>query len=90
MIHVYSGENVATEVVSRAGKRGELYPPKDMREAIGIRPGSRIIFRLAGTRLEVEAVPSLEELIKMKPIATITLDEFDRFRSELSKAMTRR
>ncbi len=81
---------MATEVVSHAGKRGELYPPKGMREAIGIRPGSRIIFRLAGTKLEVEAVPSLEDLVRMKPIATITLNEFERFRSELSRAMTRR
>lgn len=81
---------MATEVLGRAGKRGELYPPKAMREALGIHPGSKIIFRLAGDKLEVETVPSLEDLLKMDPVASITLEEFEAYRSELSRALVKR
>ena len=61
---------MSSEVVSRAGKRGELYPPKTLREAVGIYPGSKIVFRVTGERLEVEAIPSLEEVLKMVPADT--------------------
>ena len=68
---------MSTEIISRAGKRGELYPPKTLREAVGIHPGSKIVFRVSGEKLEVEAIPSLEEVLEMGPISEISMEEFD-------------
>ena len=81
---------MSTEVLGRVGKRGELYPPKSLREAAGIRPGSKVIFRLVGENLEIEAVPSLEDLLNMESIANITLEEFENYRSELSEKLVKR
>ncbi len=81
------GERMAEERISRVGKRGELYPPKELREAAKIRPGSNVIFRVVGDKLEVESIPSLIDLLNMKPIAKITLKEFEDFRSKLSREM---
>jgi len=81
---------MSSEIVGRAGKRGELYPPKKLREAVGIYPGSKILFRLAGEKLEIEAVPSLEEVLEMGPFSEITLEEFEKSRSELQRSLVRR
>lgn len=79
-----------TEIISRAGKRGELYPPKTLREAVGIHPGSKIVFRVSGEKLEVEAIPSLEEVLEMGPISEISMEEFEKSRAELFKSLVRR
>ena len=81
---------MSSEIISRAGKRGELYPPKALREEAGIFPGSKIVFRVTGGRLEVEAIPSLEEVLKMGPVSEITLDELEKVRSDLHEALVKR
>jgi hypothetical protein len=81
---------VSTEAISRAGKRGELYPPKSLREAVGIHPGTKVVFRLAGEKLEVEAIPSLEDVLRMGPITEITFEDFQRSRSQLLDTVVKR
>jgi bifunctional DNA-binding transcriptional regulator/antitoxin component of YhaV-PrlF toxin-antitoxin module len=70
---------------NRVGSKGELFPPKKIREALGLRPKARVIYRVEGGRLVVEPVPSLEEVLKETPSVEITVEEFHKFRKELSK-----
>lgn len=70
---------------SRVGSKGELFPPKEIREKLGLRACTKIIYKIESGRLVVEPVPSLKEVLQRKPIVEITLDEFHRFRKELSK-----
>jgi bifunctional DNA-binding transcriptional regulator/antitoxin component of YhaV-PrlF toxin-antitoxin module len=81
---------MCTQVVSHAGKKGELYPPKSLREAVGIHPGTTVVFRLVGEKLEVQAIPSLKDVLGMGPIAEVTLDELDKSRSELLGSLVKR
>ncbi len=70
---------------SRVGSKGELFPPKEIREKLGLRPHSKVIYRVEGGRLMVEPIPSLEDVLREPPSMEITLEEFHSFRRELSR-----
>jgi len=69
---------------SRVGTKGELFPPKQIREQAGLKPLSRVIYRAERGRLIVERVPSLSELLMKRPTVEISLAELKQFRRELS------
>ncbi len=70
---------------SRVGSKGELFPPKEIREKLGLRANARVIYKIEDGRLVVEPVPTLEEVTKETPSVEITLDEFHKHRKELSR-----
>lgn len=70
---------------SRVGSKGELFPPKEIRERLGLRAHTKVIYKIEGGRLVVEPVPSLEEVLKETPSVEITLEEFHKLRKELSR-----
>jgi len=48
---------------SRVGSKGELFPPKEVREKLGLKLHSKVIYKVEDGRLIVEPVPSLEEVL---------------------------
>ncbi len=70
---------------SRVGSKGELFPPKEIREKLGLRAHAKVIYKIEDGRLVVEPVPSLEEVLKEPPSLEITLKEFHKHRKELSR-----
>jgi len=69
----------------RVGSKGELFPPKDVREKLGLRPHTKVIFKVEGGRLVVEPIPSLEEVLEEPSPVEITLEEFHGLRREISR-----
>jgi len=67
------------------GSKGELFPPKKIRDMLGLKPGTRVVYRVEDGRLIVEVIPRLEDVLRRKPVIEITLDEFHRFRKKLSR-----
>jgi bifunctional DNA-binding transcriptional regulator/antitoxin component of YhaV-PrlF toxin-antitoxin module len=72
--------------VHRVGKRGELYPPKEIREKLGMSPGRKVLYKVELGCLVVEPIRTVAELLKEKPAVTISLEEFHRDRREMSRA----
>ncbi len=70
---------------SRVGSKGELFPPKEIREKLGLHAHTRVIYKVEDGRLIVEPIPSLEEVLKEPPLLEVTLEEFHKFRKELSQ-----
>jgi len=70
---------------SRVGSKGELFPPKEIREELGLRANVKVIYKIEEGRLVVEPVPSLEEVLGEPPYVEVTLDELHGFRKELSR-----
>lgn len=70
---------------NRVGSKGELFPPKEIRERLGLRARTRVIYKVEGGRLVVEPVPSLEEVLKESPLIEATLEEFHKLRKEVSR-----
>ena len=70
---------------SRVGSKGELFPPKEIREKLGIRAHVKAIYKIEEGRLVVESIPNLEDVLKEPPSVEVTLEEFHGFRRELSR-----
>ncbi len=70
---------------SRVGSKGELFPPKEIREKLGLKPHTKVIYKIEGGRLIVEPIPNIEDVIKETKTVKITLEEFHKFRKELSR-----
>jgi len=66
------------------GSKGELFPPREIRDRLGLRPHERVVYRVEGDRLVVEPVPSLDEVLKERAAVEVSLQEFKKFRRELS------
>jgi len=70
---------------SRVGSKNELFPPKEIREKLGLKPGMKVIFRIENGKLIVEPVPSVRDLLGEKPPVEISLKEFHEARKKLSR-----
>jgi len=70
---------------NRVGSKGELFPPKEIREKLGLRAHTNVIYKIEDGRLVVEPVPNLEEVINETPSVEITLEEFHEHRKKLSR-----
>ena len=64
-----------SESESVVGSKEELYPPKSVRRALNLKPGTKVRYWVEGTRLIVEPIPTVDELAERKPTVTITLKE---------------
>jgi len=70
---------------SRVGSKGELFPPKEIREKLGLKACTRVIYKVEDGRLIVEPVPSIEEILNEPTFVEVNLEEFHKFRKELSQ-----
>ena len=75
---------MTVESESVVGSKEEIYPPKAVRRALGLKPGMKVRFRVEGRRLVVEPIPTVRELMEMEPMTTVTLEELREDRNELS------
>lgn len=73
------------ESVGKVGSKGELFPPKEIRERLNLKPNTRVLYREKQGVLMVEPVPTLEELLSEPPVMEVTLEELRAHRSELSR-----
>ncbi|MEM1610816.1 MAG: AbrB/MazE/SpoVT family DNA-binding domain-containing protein [Sulfolobales archaeon] len=72
-------------VVSRVGSKGELFIPKEIREKLRLKPGMRVIFKVRDGILVVEPIPNIEDVLKEPTYVRIEIDEFHKFRKEISR-----
>ena len=72
---------------SEVGSKEELYPPKFIRKALGLKPGMKVRFRVEGHSLVVEPIPKVRELMEMEPMTTVTLEELRRDRRGFSRRL---
>lgn len=66
----------------RVGQKGELFPPKQVREEAGFRPGDVVVYTADHGRLEVVKVPGLREAFSRRKTAKITSEEFEKMTEE--------
>ena len=78
---------MTVESESVVGSKEEIYPPKAVRRALGLKPGMKVRFRVEGHRLVVEPIPTVRELMEMEPMTTVTLEELKEDRKELSRRL---
>ena len=69
----------------QVGSKGEIFPPKEIREKLGLRPGVKINLKVEDSKLIVRPIPRVNDLLKEPAQVEVTLQEFHTFRRELSK-----
>lgn len=74
---------------SRVGSKGELFPSKEIREKLGLKPHTRVIYRVVDGRLVIEPVPDLKDLLCEPPELEITQDDLEKDRRKLSRESER-
>ena len=67
----------------KVGKKGELFPPKRIREEAGISIGDEVVYYAKEGAIEVVKVPSLEEAFKSKIFAKISIKKFEDMTKEI-------
>ena len=72
------------------GTKGELLPPKRIRDRLHLKSGSTVIYRVDVSRLIIEPVPDILTAIKLPKFGKPTIDEFEKERYELATQVSRR
>lgn len=75
------------EFVGKVGSKGELFPPKKLREVLGLKSNIRVLYKIRHGKLVVEPIFVPEELLKKDPKFKITDEEFREFRHTQSKRL---
>ncbi len=71
----------------KVGSKGELFPSKKIRTAVGFSKNQRIKYSVIKGRLIVELIPDPIELFSRPPKVTTTLKELKNDRKKLSKEL---
>ncbi len=74
---------MARKASGRVGQKGELFPPKEVREEAGLKPGDRVVYKADRGRIEVVKIPGLREAFSRKKIAKITFEELEDMTGEV-------
>jgi len=72
-----------SEITLKVGKKGEIFTNSDLGRRANIRKGGKVKANVVGNKLIIEAIPSIEELLKRKPRLKITTREFGQLSEEI-------
>ncbi|MCK4848862.1 MAG: hypothetical protein KAT16_07565 [Candidatus Heimdallarchaeota archaeon] len=71
----------------KVGSKGELFPPKRIREALGFKKNQKIKYSVVRDRLIVEKIADPLMLLLRSPKVKISLKEFKKDRKILSREL---
>jgi len=73
------------EHVMKIGSKGEIFPPKEIRELLGLEKDQPIILTIQNNLLIIRKLHTVEELLADPPKVKISKHAWKQFRKELSK-----
>jgi bifunctional DNA-binding transcriptional regulator/antitoxin component of YhaV-PrlF toxin-antitoxin module len=74
-----------SESTLKVGKKGEIFTSAELRKRISIKEGGKVKATVVGNKLVIEAVPSIEDILKMPPIIRTTTKETERVSEKIQK-----
>ncbi len=73
------------EHVLKIGSKGEIFPPKEIREMLGLEKDQQIILTIQNDLLIIRKVYSVEELLAKPAKVKISMHAWKQFRKQLAK-----
>jgi bifunctional DNA-binding transcriptional regulator/antitoxin component of YhaV-PrlF toxin-antitoxin module len=73
-----------SEKIFLVGKRGKIYTDEKLRREAGIKKGGRVKATVTDGRLVIEALPSLEDLLR-SPMVTVSPEEAERLSEDAQR-----
>lgn len=64
---------LAVKASGRVGQKGELFPPKQVREEAGLKPGDMVVYAANHGRIEVFKIPGLREAFSRRKAADTSM-----------------
>ena len=77
------------KMVLKIGSKGEIFPPKKIREKLGLTPNQPIVMYIHQDNLIIRKLYSLEEILKTPPKMKISYHAWKQFKEELSEEYER-
>ncbi|MEE9377737.1 MAG: AbrB/MazE/SpoVT family DNA-binding domain-containing protein [Candidatus Lokiarchaeia archaeon] len=71
--------------VLKIGSKGEIFPPKKIRERLGFEPNQPILLYIHQDQLIVRKIHSIEEILNTPPKTKISYHAWKQFKEELTK-----
>ncbi len=72
-------------IILKIGSKGEIFPPKDIREKLGFEPDQPILLYIQNDQLIIRKLHSIEEILKTPPKVKISYHAWKQFKDELSE-----
>ncbi len=69
----------------KVGKKGEIYTTKEVRELAGIKAPGELLLIVRKGEIVIRRPPSLDELLKKKPVLRISFEETERVVEEMQE-----
>jgi len=73
------------EQILKIGSKGEIFPPKEIREYLGLTQNQPIIMSIQEDKLIIRKLHSLEKILAEPPKVTISYHAWKEFRNTLSE-----
>lgn len=77
--------SLTDKIILKIGSKGEIFPPKELREKLGLEPGQPILLYIHNDQLIIRKIHSLEELLESPPKVKISYHAWKQFKDELSE-----
>ncbi|MGQ4874011.1 MAG: AbrB/MazE/SpoVT family DNA-binding domain-containing protein [Promethearchaeia archaeon] len=73
------------KTISKVGSKGEIFPPKEIRQQLGLNPNQPIIMDVQGDKLIIRKLHSIEEILSTPTKVKISYHAWKQFKKKLSE-----
>lgn len=73
------------QYILKIGSKGEIFPPKEIRKKLGLKPDQPISMTVQDDKLIIKKIYSIEEILKKPPKTKISYHAWKEFKKELSE-----
>jgi len=80
-------ESNELDYIFKIGSKGELFPPKEIRERLGFTPDQVVVASIIGNKMVVRKVQSPLETLKEPPKGKISFQALQQLRRALNSAI---
>ena len=70
------------QYILKIGSKGEIFPPKEVRDYLGLNKDQKILMKLYSNRIIVQKIDSLEEILSEPTNVKISYHAFKSIKSE--------
>jgi len=73
------------KMILKIGSKGEIFPPKEIRERLGLEPNQPILLYIHQDQLIVRKIHSIEEILNSPPKVKISYHAWKQFKDQLTE-----
>lgn len=73
------------QYILKVGSKGEIFPPKEIRKKLGLKPDQPISMTIQDDKLIIKKIYSIEEILKTPPKTKISYHAWKEFKKDLSE-----